>query len=185
MRRVRFGGAISLDGFIAGPDGQYDWILMDPDLDFAAMFAQYDTLLIGRRTWTAMTAAGNAEAMPGITSYVFSRTLGPEDCPGATLVSSDATGFVARLKNEPGKDIALFGGGVLFRSLLDAGLVDTVEVSLIPVLLGDGIPLLPPPYGPVQLRLSAHRALPTTGTISLEYTITDAANRATATRVKT
>jgi dihydrofolate reductase len=174
MRRVRFGGAISLDGYIAGPDGQYDWIQMDPDLDFAAMFAQYDTLLIGRRTWAAMVAAGNTEAMPGITSYVFSRTLRPEDCPGATLVSSDAAGFVARLKNEPGKDIALFGGGVLFRSLLDAGLVDTVEVSLVPVLLGDGIPLLPPPYGPVRLKLSAQRVLPTTGTLSLEYAITAA-----------
>lgn len=171
MRRVRFGGAISLDGFIAGPDGQIDWIRTDPDLDFAAMFAQYDTLLIGRRTWSAMIAAGNAGPIPGISSYVFSRTLRPEDCPGATLVGSDAAGVVARLKNAPGKDIALFGGGVLFRSLLDAGLVDTVEVSLIPVLLGDGIPLLPQPYGPVQLRLTAQRVLPTTGTISLEYAI--------------
>ena len=184
MRRIRFGGAISLDGYIAGPEGQYDWIQTDPDLDFAAMFAQYDTLLIGRRTWMAMVAVGNTESMPGITSYVFSRTLRAEDCPGATLVSSDAAGFVARLKHEPGKDIALFGGGVLFRSLLDAGLVDTVEVSLIPVLLGDGIPLLPPPYGPVRLKLSAERVLPTTGTISLEYTITDAATRAPATGVR-
>ena len=172
MRRVRFGGAISLDGFIAGPEGQADWILMDPDLDFAAMFAQYDTFLIGRRTWMAMVDAGQAEPMPGITSYVFSRTLRPEDCRGATLVASDAAAVVAGLKNEPGKDIALYGGGVLFRSLLDAGLVDTVEVSLIPVLLGDGIPLLPPPYGAVRLNLMAHRVLPTTGTISLEYAIT-------------
>jgi dihydrofolate reductase len=171
MRRVRFGGAISLDGFIAGPQGQFDWIQMDPDLDFAAMFAQYDALLIGRRTWTAMMGMGNAEPIPGITSYVFSRTLRPADCPGATLVSSDAAAVVSRLKNEPGKDIALFGGGILFRSLLDAGLVDTVEVSLIPVLLGDGIPLLPPPYGPVRLKLTAERALQKTGTISLEYAI--------------
>jgi dihydrofolate reductase len=171
MRRVRFGGAISLDGFIAGPDGQFDWILMDPDIDFAAMFAQYDTLLIGRRTWTAMVAQGNAGEMPGIRCYVFSRTLRPEDCPGATLVSSDAAGVVKHLKQEPGKDIALFGGGVLFRSLLDAGLVDTVEVSLVPVLLGDGVPLLPPPYGPVRLQLTGQRLLPTTGTMSLEYAI--------------
>lgn len=171
MRRVRFGGAISLDGFIAGPDGQADWILMDPDLDFAAMFGQFDTFLIGRRTWMAMVAANSAGPMPGITSYVFSRTLRAEDCPGATLVSSHAAEVVARLKREPGKDIALFGGGVLFRSLLEAGLVDTVEVSLVPVLLGDGIPLLPPPYGAVRLKLTAQRVLPTTGTISLEYAI--------------
>jgi dihydrofolate reductase len=172
MRRVRFGGAISLDGFIAGPQGQADWILMDPEIDFAAMFNQYDTLLIGRRTFQAMEATGQAEPMPGFSTYVFSRTLRPENYPGFTIVSEDAGGVVQRLRQQPGKDIALFGGGMLFRSLLDAGQVDTVEVSLIPVLLGDGIPLLPPPYGKVALTLVNQKVLKTTGTISLEYAIT-------------
>jgi len=172
MRRVRFGGAISLDGFIAGPQGEADWILMDPEIDFAALFSQYDTLLIGRRTFMAMAATGQAEPMPGFSTYVFSRTLRPQDYPGFTIVSEDAGGVVQRLRQEPGKDIALFGGGMLFRSLLDAGQVDTVEVSLIPVLLGDGIPLLPPPYGKVDLTLVSQKVLKATGTLSLEYAIT-------------
>ena len=171
MRRVRYGVASSLDGFIAGPDGQADWILIDPELDFAAMFQQFDTLLVGRRTFVAMAAAGQAGEMPGISTYVFSRTLTPADCPGATLVSEEAAAVVDGLRRQPGKDIALFGGGALFRSLLDAGLVDTVEVSLIPVLLGAGIPLLPPPYGPVPLELTRQKTLTATGTISLEYAI--------------
>lgn len=171
MRRVRYGAATSLDGFIAGPAGQADWILMDPEIDFAALFAQYDTLLMGRRTFTAMAGAGQGGSMPGVTTVVFSRTLDPRDYPGVTIVSEDAGGAVARLREQPGKDIALFGGGGLFRSLLDAGQVDTVEVSLIPVLLGDGIPLLPPPYNKVPLKLTSQKVLAATGTLSLEYEI--------------
>ncbi|CAN5875385.1 dihydrofolate reductase family protein [soil metagenome] len=171
MRRVRYGGACSLDGFIAGPNGESDWILMDPEIDFGAMFKQFDTLLIGRRTFMQMVAAGQAGETPGMTTYVFSRTLDAKDFPYVTMVSEDAGEVVARLREQPGKDIALFGGGGLFRSLLDAGQVDTVEMSLIPVLLGDGIPLLPGPYGKVPLKLVKQKVLKTTGTISLEYSI--------------
>ena len=171
MRRVRYGVASSVDGFIAGPNGQYDWIVMDPELDFAAMFKQFDTLLVGRRTYDTMVAAGQAAPMPGITTYVFSRTLNQADHPSVTIVADDAGGFVDRLRQRPGKDIALFGGGSLFRSLLDAGQVDAVELSLIPVLLGAGIPLLPPPYNRIPLKLIKQRVLEATGTMSLEYEI--------------
>ena len=157
MRRVRFGGAISLDGYIAGPNGEADWIVIDPELDFAAMFKQYDTLLIGRKTFSAMVSAGQAGAMPGVRSYVFSRTLKQEDYPGVTIVSGNAGPFVQQLRRADGKDIALYGGAGLFRSLLDAGQVDTVEVSVIPVLLGAGVSLMPPPYGAVRLKLTATR----------------------------
>ena len=171
MRKVVFGGAMSLDGFIAGPNGEYDWIVMDPDIDFGALMARFDTFLIGRKTFEVMQRMGNAgPAIPGIRNIVCSRTLRPEDCPDATL-SADAEGIVSDLRAQSGKDIALFGGGELFRSLLAAGLVDEVSVGLVPVLLGGGIPLLPSPASHARLRLKTHRVYEKTGTVSLEYDI--------------
>ena len=162
---------MSLDGYIAGPKGEYDWIVIDPDMDFAAMSAQFDTYLIGRKTFEAMGKVGNdSKRSPQIKNIVFSRTLKQRDYPHITI-KSDAVTVVAELRRSPGKDIALFGGGELFRSLLAAGLVDRVEVSLIPVLLGGGIPLLPPPADRAMLKLRKQRLFEKTGTIGLEYEI--------------
>jgi dihydrofolate reductase len=88
-----------------------------------------------------------------------------------TIVSTDLEKTVAALRSERGKDIWLFGGGALFRSLADLGLVDTVEVAVVPVLLGGGIPLLPPPYGPLKLRLTHRRVYEKSGIVSLEYAV--------------
>lgn len=171
MRKVVYGGAMSLDGYIAGPNGEYDWIVTDPEIDFAALMARFDTFLIGRKTFEVMQRMGSeAPPTPGITHIVFSRTLRPEDCPGATL-SDDAERVVTDLRTKPGKDIALFGGGELFRSLLGAGLVDEVSVSVVPVLLGGGIPFLPSPAARTRLQLRTHRLYRTTGIVSLEYDI--------------
>lgn len=170
-RRLRYQVAVSLDGFIAGPNGEYDWIVMDPDMDFAALMERFDTFLIGRKTFEAMRRMGDAAPpTPGIQHVVFSRTLRPGDCPQATL-SDDAARVVADLRKKPGKDIALFGGGELFRSLLAAGLVDELSVSVIPVLLGGGIPLLPSPADRARLELKRHRVYEKSGTVSLEYGI--------------
>ena len=171
MRLVRFGGAMSLDGYIAGPNGEYDWIVMDPEIDFAGIMKQFDTFLIGRKTFDAMNRMGNAgKSSKGITNIVFSRTLKQSDYP-KVRIESDAERVVTELKAAPGKDIAIFGGGELFRSLLAAGLVDRVEMSLIPVLLGNGIPMLPPPSGRASLKLRSQRVYAKTGTIGLEYDI--------------
>ena len=171
MRRVVYGGAMSLDGFIAGPNGEYDWIVMDPDIDFAALMGRFDTFLIGRKTFEAMRRmADSAPPTPGIQNIVFSRTLRPDDCLEAIL-SDDAEGMVAKLRKQPGKDIALFGGGELFRSLLAAGLVDEVGISLVPVLLGAGIPFLPSPADRARLKLKRCRVYEKTGTVGLEYDI--------------
>jgi dihydrofolate reductase len=171
MRKVIYGGAMSLDGYIAGPNGEHDWILMDPDMDFAAFAARFDTYLIGRKTFEVMRRMGSGgESVPGIQNIVFSRTLRQSDYPSITI-SADAQSVVTELRTRPGKDIALFGGGELFRSLLAAGLVDGVGVSLIPVLLGGGVPLLPPPAARTILRLRKQRLYEKTGTVGLEYDI--------------
>jgi dihydrofolate reductase len=171
MRRVIYGGAMSLDGYIAGPKGEYDWIVMDPELDFAAQAARFDTYLIGRKTFEVMQRVKDqAPETPGIRHIVFSRTLRQSDFPDVTIEPA-AEPVVTRLREEAGKDIALFGGGELFRSLLAAGLVDGVEVHVIPVLLGGGIPLLPPPSGRAVLTLRKHRVYAKTGSIGLEYDI--------------
>src|SRR5262249_54997493 len=142
MRKVVYSVAMSLDGYVAGPSGEADWITMDPEIDFAALFARFDTVLMGRKTYEAAKAMGGGAAMPGITSIVASRTLKPADCPGATLIGDGLTERVRELCAGSGKDIWLFGGGILFRSLLDAGLVDEVGVAVMPVLLGGGVPLV-------------------------------------------
>ena len=107
---------------------------------------------------------------PNVKSVVFSRTLTPLDYPDLTLVS-DAEGYVTELKTQPGKDIWLWGGGQLFHSLLKAGLVDGVDVGVIPVLLGGGIPLLPAPAPRTTLALRNHRVYEKSGIVGLEYDV--------------
>ena len=169
MRRVRYSVAMSLDGYIAGPKGEYDWIPMDPDIDFAALFKVYDTVLLGRKSYDAAQQQGSG--MPLKQAYVFSKTLRQEDCKGA-IVSADPKATVADLKKKKGKDIWLFGGGELFRSLLGMGLVDEIEVGLVPVLLGRGLPMLPSPAELTKLKLTSHRVYEKTGTVLMRYAVT-------------
>jgi dihydrofolate reductase len=169
MRKIRYAVAMSLDGYIAGPKGEADWIIMDPEIDFAALFAQFDTFLLGRRTFEPMARVKRAQT-PGVKTFVFSRTLRQQDYPGVTIVAEGVEKTVAALRAEPGKDIWLFGGGSLFRSLLEAGLVDTVEVAIMPVLLGEGIPLLQAPTKQTKLMLTGHKVYET-GIVSLEYAV--------------
>ncbi|HKD46925.1 MAG TPA: dihydrofolate reductase family protein [Rhizomicrobium sp.] len=170
MRKVVYGGAMSLDGYIAGPNGEYDWIVADPEIDFAALARRFDTFLIGRKTFEVMRRTSDARPTPGVQNIVFSRTLRPDDCPHAIL-SDNAERTVAALLAADGKDIALFGGGDLFRSLLAAGMVDEVSVNVIPILLGGGTQLLPAPAGRARLRLKEHRIYRNTGMVGLSYDI--------------
>jgi len=172
MRRVRYVVAMSLDGYIAGPNGEADWIIMDPDIDFQALFEQFDAFLMGRRTFEAIGGA-RGSGQQGAQTMVFSRTLSQQDYPNLTIVSENPQHVLADLRSKPGKDIWLFGGGLLFRSLLEARLVDAVEVSVIPVLLGEGIPLLVPKPSSerFKLKLASSRTLKKSGIVSLEYAV--------------
>jgi dihydrofolate reductase len=169
-KRLRYQVAASLDGFIAGPNGEYDWIVMDPAIDFAALYKEFDTAVMGRKTYQMMTAQGGNGAMPGLEVVVFSRTLPPATHRGVRILNDDPREVVASLKAKPGRDIWLFGGGSLFQSLLDAGLVDTVEVAVMPVLLGAGVPLLPPGAS-TQLVLADTKILPKSGIVMLAYSV--------------
>jgi dihydrofolate reductase len=169
VRRIRYQVAASLDGYIAGPNGEADWIIMDPDIDFGELFSQFDTFLMGRRTFETMAGQGGGPT-PGVKTVVFSRTLRPQDYPNVTVVADNEEETLRALREAPGKDIWLFGGGSLFRSLLEMRLVDTVEIAVIPVMLGGGIPLLPPPAPRARLNLTGHKVFKT-GIVLLEYAI--------------
>jgi dihydrofolate reductase len=136
MRRVLYRVAASLDGYIAGPLGEVDWIVHDPAVDFAKLYESVDAVLLGRRTYELTRQPGAPPWPQGWQIYVFSRTLPPEEHPGVTFVKLDAGARVAALRAAPGRGIWLFGGGSLFRSLLRANQVDFVEVMVVPVLLG-------------------------------------------------
>ena len=143
MRKIVYSVAMSVDGYIAAADGGYDWIAPDPAFDFGALYARFDTLLMGRKTFELMEKQGMSPASMGMKAVVVSTTLTKTKLKGVTFVSSGVNEAVAALKAEAGKDIWLFGGAVLFRSLLDAGLVDSIELSTVPVLLGGGMKLVP------------------------------------------
>jgi len=139
--------------FIAGPGGAVDWLLWSDDAQkiMAEYWPTIDTILMGRKTYEVAAKGGGGGEMPGITGYVFSRTL--KEVPGATVVSEDAGGFVRALKAQPGKGIMVMGGGELARSLFEADVIDEVGVDIHPILLGSGVPLVPGLNRPINLEL--------------------------------
>lgn len=166
MRRLRYQVAVSLDGFIAAADGSFDWIPTDPDIGFDALSGQFDTYLMGRGTYETSGAM-----LSGQRVVVASTTLDPAQHADVTIIGDNLAEHVAALKAEPGKDIWLFGGGQLFRSLLAENLVDTVEPAIVPVLLGGGVAFLPDPAVRARLELTGHRVYERSGIVLLEYAV--------------
>lgn len=175
MRKIRYHVAMSLDGFIAGPKGEADWIVPDPDFDFGELWAQFDTLIMGRLTYAAATARLGQKAFAGMQTIVVSRTL-RQDHPAITIVPEITKDYLQSLRVQPakkagsGKDIWLMGGAALFGSMLALGEVDCVEVAMQPVLLGQGIPLVDPLGQQTKLRLSSCRPYGS-GMVSLIYEV--------------
>ena len=155
MRKVTFGGANSLDNYLARPDHAVDWLLWSKEA--AAVMADYwktiDTVLMGRKTYEVALLQTKGGGYPGMETYVFSRTLKASPEGGATIVSDDAVEFVRDLKEQDGKDICLMGGGELAKSLFEAGLIDEIGFNIHPILLGSGIPLFHPMDQQIDLEL--------------------------------
>ncbi len=172
---VTYGAACSLDGFITDGDGKVDWLHFSKDAQevMAEYWGSIDTLLMGRRTWeVAQSHGGGVKRKPkraktskprkstsGITTYVFSRTLSPDDLDGAELVSDNAGDFVLELKRQAGKGICVMGGGILASSLFAAGVIDEVGLNIHPILLGRGAPMFIDPGARVALELTSARSI--------------------------
>jgi len=170
MRRVVCHMATSLDGFIAGPNGEIDWIVRDPTIDFTSIYSRFDAVLLGRRTYELTQQPGAPPWPAGWRIFVFSRTLVPAEHSGITVVSTNLGATVAGLQAESGRDIWLFGGGTLFASFLALDLIDEVEVAIMPVLLGGGIPLLSGAPRPSYLTLRSFEASQG-GIVNLRYDV--------------
>lgn len=175
MRKVTYGGAVSLDGFLAGADGAIDWLHFSADAQktMTDYWKDVDTILMGRKTYEDAMARSDASKKkpkkakraaskkPAMRTYIFSRTLATIDQPGSSwplpagveLVKGDAAEFVRDLKRHPGKGICLMGGGELAQSLLAADLVDEIGLNIHPILLGAGIPTFRDPGHRVKLKL--------------------------------
>lgn len=168
MRKLVAGFAASVDGYIEGPNGEYDWILVDEKIDFAEEMKRFDTFFFGRRSYEAVLKMFD-KPQKGITNFVFSNTL-KEVHPNFKLINGDVALQVKNLKGQEGKDIALCGGASLLASLLNLRLVDELSISFIPVLLGRGKPMVDALTEKVWLQFRNSRRYEN-GTLIISYAV--------------
>ncbi|MFE9694673.1 dihydrofolate reductase family protein [Micromonospora sp. NPDC005806] len=188
MRKLVYYVASTLDGFIAAPDGSYDFLPLEPDVaayltaEWPQTFptfahAQYgiasppagrfDALLMGRATYDPALKMGVTSPYAHLKQYVFARSLPPSDDPQVEIVDGDPVAFVRELKERPGGDIWLCGGGHLAGQLL--GEVDELVVKLNPVVVGSGVPLADRGFEPHRFTLVDTRPFDS-GVVVLRYT---------------
>jgi len=159
LRQVILSAALTLDGYIARPDGAFDFIpppdgSSGADQAVAELFARVDTVLMGRKTLEHVRKHAGADPPKGDwRTYIFSRTEPPGERDGFTWTNEPPADFMARLRATPGNDVFLMGGGELNRAFLEADLVDELLLAIIPTLIGDGLRLFPPSYPERKLRL--------------------------------
>lgn len=168
MRKIILGLAVSLDGYIEGPRGEYDWCFTDQDYGMSDFLRSIDTIFMGRKSFEVASAAGGETPWKGFNTCVFSNTLTSLSAPDTRLVTGDAVKEAQAIRSSPGKDIWLFGGAQLTKAFIDAGLVDELWLSVHPILLGSGKPLFQPLESRMTLRLLESKTYET-GLVSLKY----------------
>ena len=180
MRKVTFGGANSLDNYIARPDGAVDWLMWSDEVTqiMSEYWPKVDTIVMGRKTWDI----GRAEAAKSkkkaknpygdIKTYVFSRTIEVGELEGVTILDSDPGEFVRQLKQQEGKEICIMGGGLLGQNLLEAGVIDEIGFNIHPVLLGTGVPLFHGMSRQIDLKLLECRPFKN-GCVYVRYEVVD------------
>jgi dihydrofolate reductase len=174
MRKVLLGLAVSLDGYIEGPNGEYDWCFMDQDYGMSEFMNRVDAVFVGRKTYEMSLAMqqgveADASGMPPMEEFVFSTTL-DKVVLGKILVKGDIRTEVEQIKNKPGKDIWLFGGAQLTSSLMNLNLIDEIHVAVHPILIGGGKPLFRDITGRIKLKLMDMKSY-STGLVSLKYAV--------------
>ena len=169
MRKVVLGLGISLDGYIARPDGAVDFLFMPKDYSMGPFFATIDTAVMGRKTYdVALRMGGGSYDGSGMVSYVFSHSQPPGERGGVTFVNHSPKGFVEKLRKSPGKNIWLMGGGELARDFLKDDLVDELYIGIVPILIGEGLPLFPSGFPQREFTLLENKTF-SKGMIALKY----------------
>lgn len=181
MRKVIASEFVTLDGYFSGPNGELDWHNVDEEFNEWAieLIESIDTMLFGRVTYEGMASYWPtplattddpivAGKMNSTHKIVFSKTLKQADWENTTLVAGDAADEIAKLKQQPGKDMVIYGSGTLVSSLAARGLVDEFRVFVNPVVLGSGVPLFQGMSERVNLRLTGTRVF-TSGNVLLCY----------------
>jgi dihydrofolate reductase len=169
MRRIKYFVAVSLDGYIAGPDNEIDWLFTDQDYGLSAFLKTVDTVLIGRKTYEMMQKLGS-DSYTGKQNYVFSRKKKTNERENVHWIDEDPEVFVPKLREKPGADIWVVGGGLLFGYLLDRNLIDEIILAVHPIILGEGIPFVDQIRKKHNLKLKKIRSYQT-GLVILVYNL--------------
>jgi dihydrofolate reductase len=168
MRKIILALGISIDGYIARPDGTFDFLSVPSDFSMADFFASIDTGIMGRKTYEVAKAQDEGGFGPKLKTYVLSRTLPSGDREGKTFVNVPPEALVAEIRQRAGKDIWLMGGGEIARDFLKADLVDELHIGVVPVLLGEGLPIFPSGFPQRNFELTENKSF-SYGLVSLKY----------------
>ena len=172
MRQIIYSVAASLDGYIARSDHSFDWIPMDPEVDFAAMFKPFDVMLMGRKTFEITQREqpeGGQPLYAGMARYVFSKSSPAGKRHGVEFVNKPPSQWMNELREKPGRDIWLMGGGDLAGEFLREDLIDGISVAICPVVLGSGIPMFPAGFPQRQFRFVKQRVYQQSGIVMVDY----------------